>query len=87
MFAGPEKSGRESAREENDGRSRRIRRRPIEPRFVPFESRPPAVARALGLGRDLASDAGRTPEEKLARLRTAVAGHVWSRHLVTIPPD
>ena len=51
-----------------------------------LRSRRVAVARALGLGRDLTSDAGRTPEEKLARLRTAVAGHVWSRHLVTTPP-
>lgn len=44
-------------------------------------SRRVAVARALGLGRDLAADAGRSPEEKLTNLRAALARHFWSRHL------
>ncbi|MFN0129399.1 MAG: glycosyltransferase family 2 protein [Verrucomicrobiales bacterium] len=46
-----------------------------------LSSRRVAVARALGLGRDLSTDAGRTPEEKLAALRAAVGRHPWSRHL------
>jgi glycosyltransferase involved in cell wall biosynthesis len=39
------------------------------------------VARAFGLGRDLAADTGRTPEEKLDNLRHALRRHAWSRHL------
>jgi glycosyltransferase involved in cell wall biosynthesis len=48
-------------------------------------SRRVALARALGLGRDLGADTGRTPEEKLAHLRAAVARHAWSRHLAGEP--
>jgi len=39
------------------------------------------IARALGLGRDLAADTGRTPEENPANLRDALRRHAWSRHL------
>lgn len=46
-----------------------------------ISSRRVTLACALGLGRDLATDAGRTPEDKLAHLRAALARHPWSRHL------
>jgi glycosyltransferase involved in cell wall biosynthesis len=46
-------------------------------------SRKVAIARALGLGRDLATDSGRTPEEKLANLRHALLRHPWSRHFAS----
>jgi len=48
-----------------------------------LSSRRVAIARTLGLGRDLATDAGRTPEEKLASLRSAIARHPYSRHLLS----
>jgi glycosyltransferase involved in cell wall biosynthesis len=50
-------------------------------------SRRVAIAGALGLAGGLATDAGRTPEEKLAALRAAVARHGWSRHLAREPED
>lgn len=53
-----------------------------------LSSRRVALARALGLGHDLATDAGRTPDEKLAALRAAVDRHAWSRPLNadSLPP-
>jgi hypothetical protein len=41
------------------------------------------AARTLGLGRDLASDRGKSPQEKLDSLHSALSQHWWSRHLLS----
>ena len=45
-------------------------------------SRRITAARTLGLGRDLASDRGKSPQEKLDSLHSALSQHWWSRHLI-----
>lgn len=73
-------------RERNDARGQAAAQRELARlRQRLLGSRRIAIALALGLGRDLAADAGRTPEDKLASLRAAMARHAWSRHLAPPP--
>jgi glycosyltransferase involved in cell wall biosynthesis len=76
-------------RERDDARRQAAAQRDLARlRHQLLSSRRVTIARSLGLGRDLATDTGRTPEEKLTHLRAAVARHPWSRHLAAVtPPD
>ena len=69
----------------------------VAERMIPFvaayidnvdkASRRITAARTLGLGRDLASDRGKSPQEKLDSLHSALSQHWWSRHLIPPAPS